>query len=149
MCCPKQGISKVAAQHEQRASSGSDNSIQSCRRGCRSQCHLLLSVQPYNEALPQNIQRFDGAPEPCCIFLHGGKFIVLSRMAQMGTGAPVTVQHVTGKSPVYPGVPTLDLGRLSFEALQYPKSVILTRGLGDASSRVFSSLMSLFTTPIL
>ena len=51
-------------------------------------------------------------------------------------------------SPVYPGVPTFDFGRLSFSFLEYPKSQIFSSGRRPPSSNVFSSLMSRFTTPI-
>ena len=52
-------------------------------------------------------------------------------------------------TPVYPGVPTFDFGRLSWSLLQYPKSVIFTSGLGLPSRSVFSSFMSRLATPIL
>ena len=46
--------------------------------------------------------------------------------------------HEGGQLPVYPGVPTLDLGRESLACLEYPKSHIFTRGRLLLSSSVFS-----------
>ena len=64
----------------------------------------------------------------------------------------VSAAHSSGMAlawlaPVYPGVPTLDLGTLSLSFLEYPKSQIFSSGRLLPSSSVFSSFISRFTTP--
>ncbi len=61
---------------------------------------------------------------------------------------PAAPAGAPGRAPVYPGVPTRDLGTLSFcRCFEYPKSQIFISGRLLWSSSVFSSFMSRFTTP--